>query len=277
MPRLTVMVAARDAATTIERAVRSALTALGKDGEVVVWSDGSADATLTIAESISDRRVKTFSGDTSVGSGEVRRRIMDSTDSEYVACLDADDVCMPWRFSVEHRVMERCDVVFSSAFKFGDAQRIPRLSRPSGIATCDAALALLFHNPFIHSTMYARRSVISEAGGYRPLRKAQDYELWLRVAANGGRMRRIAVPTIAYRLSPAQVSRQPSYIADLRRSATLHESYDNLLDVLTNRLGVNLCDPNWAAELCGKLSPLKRSYYSRLASTGKATFSWWSS
>ncbi|MDD0858811.1 hypothetical protein NHF46_15800 [Arthrobacter alpinus] len=58
----------------------------------------------------------------------------------------------------------------------------------------------------MHPTMYGRRSVLEGLGGYQKT-PSEDYDLWLRAAASGARMKRMAyLPTIVYRRHAAQLS-----------------------------------------------------------------------
>lgn len=56
----------------------------------------------------------------------------------------------------------------------------------------------------------ARRTALTDIGGYRPL-PTEDYDLWLRAAANGAKMRRLALPRVLYREHGAQVTASPTW------------------------------------------------------------------
>ncbi|MDN4477444.1 glycosyltransferase [Demequina sp. SYSU T00039] len=225
MPKLTVMMPALNAARTIESAVRSTLRAMPNDSELLIWDDGSVDSTGDRVEAIADNRIRLVRSETSVGGGEARRRMIAGTDSDLVASMDADDLCMPWRFRAQIPALQGADLVFGSVVRFGDSIRQLRPSAPFAYNPFDASAALLFHSAFSHPTALMRRAAIVEAGNYSDLRVAQDYELWLRLAAQGANIRKVARPVVAYRQSQSQVSRSEGYTERVRSQAQLGISY----------------------------------------------------
>jgi glycosyltransferase involved in cell wall biosynthesis len=68
VPRLSVLVPARNAADTIESALRSTLRALPDDAEVLVLDDASSDRTPELVRGIGDRRVKLTVAPENLGS-----------------------------------------------------------------------------------------------------------------------------------------------------------------------------------------------------------------
>ncbi|MDQ1204475.1 glycosyltransferase family 2 protein [Microbacterium sp. SORGH_AS_0862] len=225
MPRLTVMMPAYNAAGHITTAIRSTLRAMPRDSELLVLDDCSTDDTIKIVARFGDSRVRLITSDENGGGGAARIRMLLETDSEFVASMDADDVAFPWRFRMQLDALKRHDVVFGSAIRFGGG---PGRVRPSSVVPLnsdESPSALLFHNPYFHPTMAARRDCLLAVGGYRPLRVAQDYELWLRLATAGFRLRRISVPLIGYRESPSQVTRGQDYLDRVRHSPELRETY----------------------------------------------------
>lgn len=88
---------------------------------------------------------------------------------------------------------------------------------------------LLLTNPVAHSTLLARRSTITDAGGYRSL-PTEDYDLWLRMAARGARLRRLALPGLAYRVHPSQVTASAEWRRSSWQNAGLAASYSALAE-----------------------------------------------
>lgn len=264
MPRLTVVMPALNAADTIGLSLKSTLRAAPKDAEVVVWDDGSWDGTAALVDSISDRRVKLLQSSSSVGGGVARREVMKATDSEYVACMDADDYCFPWRFQRQLMALRRSDVCFGAVVKFGAGS--PRPSLPLSMNAVESRAALLLHNPFSHPTMAARRAELERAGGYSAMRRAQDYEFWLRCAAQGSRVVRLALPLIGYRQSESQVSRATDY-ADGLLDPVLVASHGRLLQKVVPAARVRTVGRSDVVEpILGAFRGSLRRYYAGLVS-----------
>lgn len=225
MPLLTVMMPAFNAETHIGMAISTTLRSMPRDSELVVLDDASGDATAELVAQVGDARVRLIRSDKNVGGGAARIRLFEQSDSRYVASMDADDVCLPWRFPLQLGAVGSADVVFGAAVRFGRGVTRLRPSSVIPISATEAPSALMFHNPFFHPTMLARRDVIQAVGGYRPLRIAQDYELWLRISAGGYRLRRIAAPVIGYRESEGQVTRESDYLERVRHNGDLRAAY----------------------------------------------------
>ena len=225
MPRLTVMMPAMNARDTISAALGSTLRAMPPDSELIVFDDGSTDDTAAQAERVRDSRLRIIRSDENVGGGEARQRIMSASDSELVASMDADDISFPWRFRAQFPQLRGADVSFGGTIHFQTEPFRVRPSSPLAYSPHDSALALLVHNPFAHPTLLARRKSITDAGGYSNLRRAQDYELWLRMARNGARITRTPIPVLGYRRSSSQVSKDAEYSTSVRRDPTLWATY----------------------------------------------------
>ena len=208
MPRLSVLVPARNAESTIDRAVRTTLASLdaaGVDAEVLVFDDRSEDATAAALEAIDDRRLRVIRSPTATGVTGGLSALLDASDSDLVARMDADDSVLRSRFARQLAAVDSgADVVFSTVADWRPGRPV---LPPAPVPIGEAAFPfhLLLTNPVSHPTMLARRSAIDRVGGYRTV-PAEDYDLWLRFAAAGLGIRRLARPALLYRVHPGQVT-----------------------------------------------------------------------
>lgn len=270
MPSLTVMMPAFNAKGTIGLAVTSTLRSMPRDSELVVFDDGSTDGTADVVEAIHDPRLRMIRNSANVGGGAARIRLLHETDSNFIASMDADDVCLPWRFVRQRRAVSRADIVFGTAVRFGDGIASLRPSAPLPLSPQQLPFALLFHNPLFHPTFFAKRSVVERAS-YRPMRVAQDYDLWLRLAASGVTLRQLAVPLIGYRIGEKQVSASSDYASRVKSDPDLRASYLRLARNLfpdlaptdVETLSEETIKPTQVAALA-HLSPVARARYSRI-------------
>jgi hypothetical protein len=106
--------------------------------------------------------------------------------TEFIARMDGDDVCLPERFELQLEEMQRNPKLAALG-----AQRLEidaqGSSLPAGasmpIAFVDVLARLLLVNALLHPTVMFRRSAILSAGNYGLCEKpCEDYDLWLRVA-----------------------------------------------------------------------------------------------
>lgn len=203
LPRLSVILPVKDGEAYLRQAVTSTLRALPRDAELVILDDGSTDRTPNILEEFSGR-VVVHTNSAPQGLSRGLNRMLEATDSDFVARMDADDICLPWRFRRQLRLVRQADLTFTSIV-FVDGRGLPR--RPDlvgAIGPDTAALHLVLASCFSHPTMLARRSAIP-LGGYRDL-AAEDYDMWLRIAASGARIARDPLPGLLYRRHSTQVS-----------------------------------------------------------------------
>jgi glycosyltransferase involved in cell wall biosynthesis len=253
VPRLSVLIPARNAADTIESAIRSTLRALPDDAEVLVLDDASSDRTPELVRGIGDRRVKLTVAPENLGVARALAQLLDLAEGDLVARMDADDVCLPGRFSGQLAAIDRgAELVFSTFQVIGAGLRLPALPVPLGPEA--GRLALLLDNPSPHSTALARRSALVDVGGYR-VSAAEDYDLWLRASTAGARIVRLGRAGILLRVSDRQITADPGYRDRLAADRPVAESYRAFARGLW---GVD--DTPWLRELSfmrsGPLSPV---------------------
>lgn len=200
-----VIIAAKDAAATIDRAVASALRE-PEVVEVVVVDDGSTDSTADTARAADDGsgrlRIERLSENR--GPSAARNHALATSSAPYVSILDSDDMVMPGRFSRLFAIADwdlvADNIVFlpetSAVDDIDFATLPPGRDRVRDISLLDLVLAstsrygrqrtqLGFLKPVI------RRSAL-DAAGLRydeQLRLGEDFVLYARLLARGARFR----------------------------------------------------------------------------------------
>lgn len=108
-PKVTVLIAAYNAADFIERAIRSALSQSGPQIEVLVVNDASSDATANIVKALGreDGRVRLLSLPNNRGPSAARNAGIDAALGDWLAILDADDAFLPGRLETLVALAER--------------------------------------------------------------------------------------------------------------------------------------------------------------------------
>ena len=258
MPRLSVLMPARNAERTIGEALRSTLRAMPRDAELIVLDDASSDSTAEIASSTGDPRVVVDSVTENLGVALAAERLLARASGEVIARMDSDDVCLPGRFRAELAELDRgVDIVFSTYQRIGKGTR-RRPVPPVRFGPEAARLALLIDCPYPHSTSLGRADALRAAGGYRAGAIAEDYDLWLRAAANGARMVRLARPTVLIRKSETQVTAAEGWRESLAYDPVLERSYQGLAELVWGTR-----ETPWFRELAftrdGPLSPAGRA------------------
>lgn len=196
-----VIIAAKNAAQTIGRAVSSALLQ-PETNEVIVVDDGSSDDTAGAARAADDAtgRLHILRFDQNRGPAAARNAAIEASRSPIVGVLDADDFLLPGRFA---RMLAESDwdfiadnIVFVDEARAGQAQL--------EIADIAPQPRLLDLKGFIEGNISRRGVQRGEVGFLKPLirrtfldshglryheqlRLGEDYDLYARALAHGAR------------------------------------------------------------------------------------------
>jgi hypothetical protein len=208
-PAVSVLMAVRNGAAYLDESLASLATQSFEDLEIVVVDNGSTDGTAEIIRDWARRepRLRAFRLDHR-GVSASRNLAAAKARAPLLAQLDSDDLALPHRLAVQVATMNARPLLalLGSAAELIDARgrRIGSLRHPLG----DAALRAFLRegNGFVHSSMMMRRDAFLAAGGYRAgLGRAEDFDLWLRMAGLG-EMANLAEPLVRYRMHDLSTS-----------------------------------------------------------------------
>jgi glycosyltransferase involved in cell wall biosynthesis len=217
-PDVCVVLPAYNEEQDIAAAISSILVQSFQDFEVVVVDDGSTDNTMRVAAAFSDKRLKLIS---QVNRGIVAalQAGIGATGAPLIARMDADDVCEPQRLAMQVEFMKDhpdhalvgscCRVVYD------DCARVDHLRVPLSAESVRSQLP--WRNPFIHSSVLMRRSVLERVGGYRDSFRWEDYDLWCRMlrVANGANLESELLTRLHRRQSPLRASRWSHHLGNM--------------------------------------------------------------
>ena len=205
-----VVMPAYNAEATIDEALESVTAQTFAAWEMVVVDDGSADATLQKAEAYAarDARMQVISQE-NAGAGAARARAVAATHSPYILQLDADDVLLPHcmetyaAFIAAHpsRDIYSCDAeVFGPQGSLGRYYSAAHLQAKPEFVLED----LLEQSVILNPASLISRALYERIGGIRPQAFAEDYDMWLRALAHGGRHILVPEVLVRYRVGPSQ-------------------------------------------------------------------------
>jgi glycosyltransferase involved in cell wall biosynthesis len=206
-PAVSVLMSVHDGARWVGEAVASVLAQTDGDLELIVIDDGSTDATPEVLAAARDPRLRVLR-QARAGLTRALNRALGLARADLVARLDADDLALPERLARQRAFLAahpEVGLLGTAAREVDEGGALVREVRPPA---GDAALrrALIRANPFVHSSVMARRALLARAGGYdETLAVAQDYDLWMRLA----RLTRLAnldEVLVVRRLGPGRVS-----------------------------------------------------------------------
>lgn len=181
------------ASNLLAKAVHSIFQQTFRELEVIVVNDGSPDPARVEAAIAPYRERICYVAQSNAGPGAARNAGLRNARGEFVAFLDADDRWLPTFVAEQMALVERsrADLAYCDALIVGCTPRAGRrfmeLSPSREPVTLDDLLTQ--RSNVILSGVVARRAPIDAVGGFDPsLRRGQDFDLWLRMAAGGSRL-----------------------------------------------------------------------------------------
>lgn len=223
---LTIVMPTRNGAGRLAPMLATLLSELDRanlPGEIVVVDDGSTDATSGVlaAAARRDGRVRPLAGPVR-GPGAARNAGVRAARAPLIAFADDDDAWMPGRLAVQvaahgchpDAVLSCCD--YAHVREDAPAQALPtafgywplwrRFRAEPVTRVADARPTIAAENAVGTSTVMARRDAFLAVGGFdEALRSASDWDLWLKLAAQGPALVLGAVGA-RYAIRPGSVS-----------------------------------------------------------------------
>jgi hypothetical protein len=207
--RVTVLMAAYNAADYIREAIESVLAQTFEHFECLVVDDGSTDSTAEVVRSYTDPRVKVVALERNSGAAAARNEGLHLAKADLVAILDADDIAYPRRLERQVEYMDdhpNCSLL-GCAYDLIDATGAIQGTARWPCETAVIRWQLLTRNVIGHSTVMLRRGEALSAGGYKEgLRNGQDYALWT-VMAPLTEVAQLPEVLVAYRDNPQGLTR----------------------------------------------------------------------
>lgn len=190
MALVDVLIPAFNAAATLRDAVDSVRAQTIADIRIVVVNDGSTDETAAIAGELAEADPRVVLVNTpNRGIVEARNEALFHARSEFIACLDADDIAFPHRLQQELAYMRahaECVAVGSHVEHVDEnGVALESLTQPADPGLADPAKAPALEPYIIQSTLLARRADVMALGGYRHVPNSEDSDLFWRLMERG--------------------------------------------------------------------------------------------
>ncbi|MFQ5479163.1 MAG: glycosyltransferase family 2 protein [Candidatus Binatia bacterium] len=214
VPSISVLMPFRDAREWIGDAIESLLAQDESDWELLAVDDGSDDGSAETVSALlrKDPRVRLLSARTR-GLVAALNTGLAAARGEFVARIDADDICDTRRLSLQRRALESdaslfavcCRVrAFPRAFVSDGIQRYLDWQN-SLIDPAELWLERFIECPVLHPTVTMRTAVLrSTLGGWRDVSWPEDWDLFLRAFEKGLRISRLPDFLYHWRLHPRQ-------------------------------------------------------------------------
>jgi glycosyltransferase involved in cell wall biosynthesis len=266
-PAISVVIPAYNAMRFLPAAVESASAQSFRDFEILLVDDGSTDGIAGFAAGYDDPRLRLIR-QANRGVSAARNRGVAEARGEFVAFLDADDLWDPPKLE-RQRALLAADPragLCHTGIRFID-EHGRDIGRPQIAARPVQHWAdVVRENPVAcGSTPLVRTACLREAGPFdEALRFAEDWDMWIRVAARH-RFLAIRTPLTAYRQHPAAATNHrpnmiPSMVTVLDRAFANRPPHD--LGLKRRALSYAFLYSAWRAFGAGDFATARRHFYS---------------
>jgi glycosyltransferase involved in cell wall biosynthesis len=215
-----------DAEAWLGEAIESALAQTHGDLELVIVDDGSLDASRDVAAAAAERdpriRLLALERDPTLSSSaRAANAGIAVARGEWIARLDADDICLPRRLERQLDYLDGSglDGCGALAEAFGEEARTYWFPEShEGIER-----ELIFRVGILHPTLLARAELMRRVP-YRREASFEDYEWTVRATGEGARFGNVQEVLLRHRVHPGQANRRwrSLFLQDLRRYRFRH-------------------------------------------------------
>ena len=210
MPKISVVMSVYNGEAYLEEAIESVRNQTFGDWELIVVNDCSADSTGEILAGFAskDRRIKVYTNEVNLRLPASLNKAVSLCSGKYIARMDADDICLPYRLEKQYDFMEKHRDVSLSSCRFMTLKNGVYASGGAGGRCDNNALRamLLVSNPILHPGVIARADVMRDLNYDETLTCTEDLELWTRMAMENKKMQILPECLLIYRLHGKQIT-----------------------------------------------------------------------
>lgn len=191
-PLVSVVMPCFNADKYIHSAITSIINQTFTDWELIIVDDASLDRSISIIESFNDSRINLLKQDVNRGYPFAMNIGIEAAQGDYIARMDADDICLPLRFEEQlNELHENPSASFCGTNRFritpGGKMYIDKKKWDANIKweTWDDLMS--GKRIFTDASVIIKRNTVLKVGGYRTYqRSGMDVDLWLRVMEKFG-------------------------------------------------------------------------------------------
>lgn len=202
----------------IKQAIDSILCQTFTAFELFIIDDCSTDASRSIIQSYNDARIRLLTNTRNLGLIRTLNIGLSEAQGKYFARMDQDDIAEPDRLLIQSQYLDshpHCGVVGSTV----------RLINHRGMVTgewsddvhrvsnADIKRYLPRANCLAHPTIMGRTALLKRYSYNERQHNAEDYDLWLRLAADDVQIEKITQPLLRYRVHDDSITQRFGYQA----------------------------------------------------------------
>ena len=183
--KITILMSVYNGEKYLREAMESILNQSFKDFEFLIINDGSTDKSEAIIKSYKDPRIRLVNNEKNEGLIFSLNKGLELARGNYIARMDYDDISSPERLKRQYNYLEKnpdialigslSELIDKNGNKIGQRIKLP-------LDYYSIKFYLFANNPLMHSSVFFRKKIIKEVGGYdEKYKHAEDYELYSRI------------------------------------------------------------------------------------------------
>ena len=236
-PLISVIFPVYNAEKFIKESIESILNQTYKNFEFIIINDGSKDNSAEIIKSYKDQRIRYYE-QKNQGLAKTLNVGLSYAKGKYIARQDNDDISFPNRFEKQISYLEQNQqiAVLGSWAKIIDENGIfTNRFHHHSTSPLNLKFELVFDNPFVHSSIMARKDIIEKTGMYHLDNDYfEDYNLWSRISYHY-QIANINEELLLYR----EVNTGMSKTTNSYKTRVIHQCVLNLNHYLPEQINLN--------------------------------------
>ncbi|MDU1904263.1 MAG: glycosyltransferase family 2 protein [Dysgonomonas sp.] len=183
MPKVSVILPVYNAERYLYDAISSVIGQTFTDWELVIINDGSTDDSHQIISKFTDNRIHYYQNKNNLGLIKTLNKAISLSCGEYIARMDADDICLSTRFERQVEFLdEHPDYAMCGSWVNVIDENSAEKGKILNFTNNEyLQIHLLFSVPFVHPTVMIRTEVLKDNLYDETFKHIEDYELWCRI------------------------------------------------------------------------------------------------
>lgn len=182
-PLVTVLMPVYNGSNYLTESIESVLNQTFSNFELLIINDSSTDNSLEIIKSFDDSRIRLINNNQNLGQSISMNYGLDLAITKYIARIDQDDICLPYRLEKQVNYMEENPNVGVLGCHTNNVNEnlefISHRKRP--LTHNQNKWALLTNTCLMHPTAFIRSSIMKNYRYDKAYAPCEDYELWSRL------------------------------------------------------------------------------------------------
>lgn len=163
----------------IESQLKSILSQLSEDDEVIISDDDSTDRTLEIVRRLSDKRIKIYHHETDHGFTRNFENALKYAKGDYIFLSDQDDEWLPDKVQTTIAALQEADFVVSDCVTQDENGNVLDQSRFKTFKIKKGFWRLMIKTRYLGCCMAFRRNVLKAALPFPDNTYYMEHDLWL--------------------------------------------------------------------------------------------------